>query len=710
MRIVHISDLHFGFRFLQKGEKGFPGKESAHHFINESTGSPRPSDLARILSREKNCEHPELVVASGDIGWSGVKEDYRFALRFFQELKRSWPAARFIITAGNHDVNLKALSNADRQNDFIEMLNAFYKDEFSQVFPFMRLKGLDAKRDRLIAIDYIKDEVLVVAVNSASTINNLVDPILLRPKVFQLISEYISRLKVSSKTLRVFVLHHHLLPFAEPSWSRIIDVTQVRDLPDTSIIANSARVQSWLAENSFSILLHGHKHIFHGREDLLWRHGNRYEKKKLLILGAGSAGVTTKELGQSIVHSFNLIDIARRSSSVWDIRASTASITDRSIEQGITDWFEHNTLIGSASQPSPYIFQAEDMRLCHRAIKADLVNKAVTNFISIVEQPSYKHPNTTSIGDTDANEKDVERSFLALHPEYDEQEGWNNDDKVDKFLQRLNRSYSIQHGPRLFSKINRANKLRPIRHALQFLPTRETRAYVGLYNPEKDVGPDWEPLPGLVGLQFIPHRNTGRLDIVATFRNIELSFWWVVNMLEASLLLDWACKRISGQQYKPGRVTFFSAIAEWRPDPRPMFVSGLDKMREEELFVLMMNANAGNSSTIRLLADKLDEKAKTTNDLNIQYHSLEQMLLLVRGIIKYKEHNSRQNSKSPINESFRDKLEKTIKHLKDAVEITHERTDKVATAQVILSGIVDSLNDQGRTASKIKNTRRGNKR
>jgi predicted MPP superfamily phosphohydrolase len=710
MKIVHISDPHFGFRHLRDGKKGPLEKESTHCFIDKNTGKPRPTDLARMLHRAENCNRPDLVIASGDIGWSGVKDDYRYALRFFQELKKLWPTARFIITAGNHDVNLKAHSDIDRQNDFIEMLGAFYGNDFSRIFPFMRLKNPDTKRDRLVAIDYIKDEVLIVAVNSAATINRLEDPILLRPRVFQLIENHVSRLRVSSKTLKVFVLHHHLLPFAEPRWSSVIDINEVRERPDTSIVANSAKLQSWLAENSFSIVLHGHKHIFHGREDLLWRHGSSYEEKKLLILGAGSAGVTTKELGKDIAHSFNILDIARRSSNVWDVRILTASITDKKLEHGITDWFEHNTLLGSAPQPGPSIFQAEDMNLCHQAIKVKLANKAVTNFISIVENSTYIHPNTTRIGDTQASQKDVERSFVALHPEYDERDGWNDFVKVDKFLHRLNNSYRIQHGPRLFSRLDRADGLRPIRHAIQFLPARNTRAYVGLYNPEKDVVSDWEPLPGLVGLQFIPNDHTGRLDIVATFRNLELSFWWVVNMLEARRLLEWACRRISGKDYKPGRVTFFSSLAEWRADPRPMFVSELDNMREEELFVLLMNANTGNKSTVKILCAKLKEKAATTNDLNIQYRGLEHMLFLVRGIIKQREYKKRFNNRSPISESFRDQLEIAIRYLREAVEDREKRTDKVVSAQDVLGRIVKELCAQGSTISNMKNAKRNNEK
>lgn len=709
MRIVHISDPHFGLRRLEAGKKGVLEKVSTHHFIDERTKKPRPTDLAQMLGREKNCEHPDLVIASGDIGWSGIKEDYRFALRFFRELQRWWPAARFIIAAGNHDVNLQAHSDADRQNDFIEMLDAFYGDEFNRIFPFMRQSSANTKRDRLVAIDYIKDEVLVVAVNSAATINRHDDPILLRPGVFRLISDYITRLKVSSKTLRVFVLHHHLLPFAEPRWSSVIDVNEVRERPDTSIVANSARLQSWLAEHSFGIVLHGHKHIFHGREDLLWRHGGRSEKKKLLILGAGSAGVNTKALGTDTGHSFNLLDIARRSSNVWDVRVSTARITDNSLQHGITDWSEHNTFIGSTTQPGPAVFQAEDMSLCHKAIEVKLAKKTVTNFISIVENPAYIHPYTTRIGDARASQNDVERSFVALHPEYDERDGWSNFEKVDKFLRRLNKSYRIQHGPRLFSSLNRTDGLRPIRHALQFLPARNTRAYVGLYNPEKDVASDWEPLPGLVGLQFIPD-DTGRLDIVATFRNLELSFWWVVNMLEAGRILEWACRRISGKDYKPGRVTFFSAFAEWRPDPRPMFVSELDNMREEELFVLLMNADVGNTSTIKLLGAKLSEKANTTNDLNIQYHGLEHMLFLVRGIIKHREYKGRFNNKSPISESFKNQLEIAIRYLREAVEDKKKRTDKVVSAQDVLRGMVTEIFAQGSTNSNKKSTNRSSRK
>ncbi|MBK6362568.1 MAG: hypothetical protein IPF52_03370 [Saprospiraceae bacterium] len=88
-----------------------------------------------------------------------------------------------------------------------------------------------------------------------------------------------------------------------------------------------------------------------------------------------------------------------------------------------------------------------------------------------------------------------------------------------------------------------------------------------MYNFELDVKKDSSALPGLTGIQFVPFEENGikRLDIVAFFRNIELSFWWVVNCYEMEQLLNYACRKTQND-YVPGRITFFSSIAEWSTD------------------------------------------------------------------------------------------------------------------------------------------------
>src|SRR5687768_15220333 len=98
MRIYHLSDIHYGRRDLAK----YP-TESAHYWA-ENKRTPKPAVLANLLIAEARDRKPDVIVVSGDIGWSGAKDDYGYALDFFRRL-RSQVKAPIVVCPGNHDVD-----------------------------------------------------------------------------------------------------------------------------------------------------------------------------------------------------------------------------------------------------------------------------------------------------------------------------------------------------------------------------------------------------------------------------------------------------------------------------------------------------------------------------------------------------------------------------------------------------------------------------
>jgi len=101
LRLLHISDLHFGTAEAKKS----------------LTGRWKQADLFQQIKTHwkegRNGERPagpDLVAVTGDIGDRGYPDDYDEARKWFEafaeEFKWSFPSTRFLIVPGNHDFSV----------------------------------------------------------------------------------------------------------------------------------------------------------------------------------------------------------------------------------------------------------------------------------------------------------------------------------------------------------------------------------------------------------------------------------------------------------------------------------------------------------------------------------------------------------------------------------------------------------------------------
>jgi 3',5'-cyclic AMP phosphodiesterase CpdA len=696
LRILHLSDLHFGqLLAVQRKPKKSP---SAHQFVRGN--DPFPDDLANILIRDMG-EKPAVVIVSGDVGWSGAKDDYTYALQFFTRLRQEWSDVPFVVAPGNHDVD-QALPGA-RQDEFIAFLKGLHSADFPQIYPLFNVGAID--RQKLVAFNHVaptgsRDELFVVAVNSAAHLEDSGTPIYIKPDVLQAIEDHLQKLAVSPRTLRIFVLHHHLLPFAENSTIGAVDPNDVKDKPDPTLVWNSAKLQDWLALNSFHVVLHGHKHLSHGREDVLWRRGGSSQHgQRIFVIGAGSAGVEAEHREPGEPLSYNLLSIARLSEERWNVDVSVRFVEERKAITKAAPLYTYEASVGKASTGAPRIFQAERMDDCHSAIQRVCDGKGlITNFMSIVESPVYEHPSTVRIGKDVIDEGRIKSSFLLLHPEYEGTSEWTDISKVDDALQKIKPRFRFSHGQRLFGHPERKSiprqesdlwETRPILRAVKSLESDSlSKAYVGLYNPEIDAISRDEPLPGLMSIQFI--KEPPYLDVVATFRKIDLSFWWVVNMYEIGKLLHWAANVPNKKKLSPRRITFFAALAEWSKDPEPAVVAALDAMELGELAALAQEIHNGKTSIASRTKLKalLFEKKNHTSDTNLDPEGLSSVAQLIEGLrpkpIKF--------GPNAVPADLSKKLATAEGHIREAIKAGRiERAADVASAKKALEDAIALL-------------------
>jgi hypothetical protein len=705
MKIVHISDVHYGM--MKNPTAGKAELCSAHYYCDDSL-KPDPSVLASILNKDPKTTSPDVCVLSGDLTWSGTSDDYGFARKFLEYLRNYWSKCDFVLIPGNHDVLVPIGSTVDpcptndeRQAYFVDLVKEFYGSRFSAVFPFFE-KGQLHKREDLICV-LRRENTLFVGVNSAACINREHDPIVIQPIILEEIRVFLEKHQEFADLLKVFVIHHHLLPFAEPSWATADNVhrTKIEDIlrhPDTSIVANSAKLQSWLAENGFSLVLHGHKHIFHGREDSLWK-ADSDPKRKIIILGAGSAGVDRHYLPQTVHHSLNVVDVNPLIAGNWDLTIATGRIS--ADNTGSIGWWSEEEVVVGNTKRSVSTFEADSMKDCHRLIaKAAKASSGrhfiITNFLSIVHHASYVLPPTVEIEGRPASDEQVKLSFAALHPEYKENfTSWNEKSGLaDFYRKRSFPAYRNDHGERMFNRRKKrvddgAGKSPPIYHSLQMLKkSHVTRAYLGLFDPARDTGEPGEFPPGLVGVQFVPDEGNA-LDIIMTFRSIELSFWWAVNMYEAIELLHWAVANAEGP-YKPGKITFFAGYADWQDNPEPMFIAELDKLPPEEIYSLVVHTVSGSKIHARTLALKLEEKVtKNYTAKNICIEGLHWTAFFIKAVLKDRETLNMDGG--PISENFVAKMDNVLDLLEKAVMEENDRSNFVLQAKGIVSGLAKSI-------------------
>jgi 3',5'-cyclic AMP phosphodiesterase CpdA len=625
MRVLHLSDIHYGLQ----------GAKSKHRFLTKTL--PDPKRLLKILSKDGALKNaPEVIIVSGDVGWSGTSADYGYALPFLQGLQEAWPSADLVVVPGNHDVDNTKKGDA-RQEAFVDMLRHLYKGGFDARYP---LYAAEQTRPHLVSITQ-HSELLVVGVNTAAYLDAgdgiktfAETPIFISNAILDAIEERIES-SHHDTSLRIFVMHHHLLSFAEPHWGDTIDPDSPPAAPDSTIVANSGLLQKWLADHSFSIVLHGHKHLAHGRSDSLWTTvGSQNQTRSILIVGAGSAGVASDQLAQGQRNTFNVLDAVKLAKTRWAITVDVRRIDTTTLKTDSE--FTYDQQLGEPPRTKPVIFTAERMEDCHRAIEARTRGgNAILNFLSIVESSVYVHPPTACIGDRTATPAEVEECFRALHPEYNSAHGWDDQQLVKQALQETPKRFRFQHGPRLFGIPGRQAALQPeigpIQRAVENVAKHPTRAYVGLFNPDLDVISRGQPPPALMGIQFLPDGT--RLDVVVFFRNLELSFWWVVNMYEIGKLLEWAA-RYRSNRYKPGSITFTSPIASWSPEPGPTFVARLDEEPLASLTELLLSAADGDAKACSGLKSLIEQKRDRTNEGNLDTTGLDRVLGISGGLMR----------------------------------------------------------------------------
>ena len=206
-----------------------------------------PDLMERVIERVEELQ-PEIVVLTGDLTESGYSFEFERAKKYVERLK----CERLVVVPGNHDArNVGYLC---------------FEDFFGARFKVLRHEG-----------------VTVVAVDSTQ-------PDLDEGHVGREKYEWIQKsFEEAGEDLKIFALHHHLLPVPYTGRER-------------NVLTDAGDVLKLLCDCGVQIALCGHKHV-----SWVW------SLNEMVVLNAGTA--CTNRVKYRILPSFNLIELEEAHSS-----------------------------------------------------------------------------------------------------------------------------------------------------------------------------------------------------------------------------------------------------------------------------------------------------------------------------------------------------------------------------------------------------------
>jgi 3',5'-cyclic-AMP phosphodiesterase len=220
------------------------------HISDLHCGGPYfvPSLLDRAV-REVNDLEPDVVVCSGDLTTFGFKQEYALAKSFLDRIE----CANLVVVPGNHD---------SRNVGYIH---------FEQLF---------GERNSVCHVGGVS----LVAVDST-------EPDLDHGQIGRGRYRWIEEQFAGSADLRVFVLHHHLLPV--PGTGR-----------ERNIVYDAGDAIECLQRANVNLVLSGHKHVPYA-----WRLEN------LFVVNTGT--VSSQRLRGNTRANYNVIEFADARVTVW---------------------------------------------------------------------------------------------------------------------------------------------------------------------------------------------------------------------------------------------------------------------------------------------------------------------------------------------------------------------------------------------------------
>ncbi len=296
MRILHLSDLHFGT------------KEDAQLWYGQ---------LADDLKQELNCNRLDAIIISGDVANLAVADEYDAAKVFINKVCSEFGVDRsnLVIVPGNHDLNWKRSKQGYTLVDKEDLEESVSKGRYIEVSDeVIRLRDDETYQRRFEDFARFYNDVTIspypLDFAQQGKIHHLQDLNLLimgLNSAWQVDHHFTTRADICADALTLaldtirknpdlddclkFAVWHH--PLHSPFEDRITD----------------HGFMERLALRGFSVCFHGH---LHKATSDLFRYDHSARGRKIEIVGAGTFGAPIKEWYPGYPLQYNLLKVCQR--------------------------------------------------------------------------------------------------------------------------------------------------------------------------------------------------------------------------------------------------------------------------------------------------------------------------------------------------------------------------------------------------------------
>ncbi|HVQ68902.1 MAG TPA: metallophosphoesterase [Bradyrhizobium sp.] len=330
VRILHISDIHFGTDHICKKKSGArSGVPNLGELITKDLSSDEWNEFIWANQHQQSERTRLLLVVSGDLAHTANSVEFDSAFEFIKRLI-SKPilgtevALRDVfVVPGNHDV---VFTQEVPEHRFLPYCN-FYNKLFRPISDSRAVVHPD-QADKLTQVHAFPDDRLLVAeINSSyyvekETLDESRGQVDL--EVIHALRQDFERLALESKDwLKIAVVHHH--PVLLPSF--------IEDGRSIDSILNAGSLLDLLRDHGFQLVLHGHKHfpqVFSYDPDPAWTAPNTPTPRPQLIVAGGAAGSKTLPEAGLRSNTYNLLTIK------WNPKALQSRV--QIVTRGLNRW------------------------------------------------------------------------------------------------------------------------------------------------------------------------------------------------------------------------------------------------------------------------------------------------------------------------------------------------------------------------------------